>query len=52
MAENNVVFDEDDLNLLNEDDKTNDEKFKKFRQKVFKQMMEQSMFLACDILKK
>ena len=52
MAENHVVFDEDDLNLLNEDDKTNDEKFKEFHQKVFKEMMEQSMFRACDILKK
>ena len=51
MAENNL-FDPEDLKILNEDNTINDEKFKEFHQKVFKEMREQSLFLACDILKK
>ena len=51
MAENNL-FDPEDLKILNEDNTINDEKFKEFHQKVFKEMMEQSLFLACNILKK
>ena len=51
MAENNL-FDQEDLKILNEDNTINDEKFKEFHQKVFKEMREQSLFLACDILKK
>ena len=51
MAQNNL-FDQDDLKILNEDNTINDEKFKEFHQKVFQEMMEQSLFLACDFLKK
>ena len=51
MAENNL-FDQEDLKILNEDNTINDEKFKEFHQKVFKEMREQLLFLACDILKK
>ena len=51
MAQNNF-FDQDDLKILNEDNTINDEKLKEFHQKVFQEMMEQSLFLAFDILKK
>ena len=51
MAQNNL-FDQDDLKILNEDNTINNEKFKEFHRKVFQEMMEQSLFLACDFLKK
>ena len=48
MAENNL-FNNEDLKTLNEENKITDEKFQEFRKKVFDEMMEQAVFLACDI---
>ena len=48
MAENNL-FNNEDLKTLNEENKITDEKFQEFRKKVFDEMMEQDVFLACDI---
>ena len=45
-------FDEDTLNFLMEDNKINDEKLNEFHKKMFNEMLEQSLFLACDLLKK
>ena len=45
-------FDQDTLNFLMEDNKINDEKFNEFHKKVFNEILEQSLFLACDLLKK
>ena len=35
-----------------EDKKITDEKFNEFHKKMFNEMLEQSLFLACDLLKK
>ena len=35
-----------------EDNKINDEKLNEFHKKMFNEMLEQSLFLACDLLKK
>ena len=48
MAENDL-FNNEDLKTLNEENKINDEKFQEFHKKVFDEMMEQALFLACDI---
>ena len=48
MAENNL-FNNEDLKTLNEENKINDEKFQEFHKKVFDEMMEKALFLACDI---
>ena len=48
MAENNL-FNNEDLKTLNEENKITDEKFQEFRKMVFDEMMEQAVFLACDI---
>ena len=48
MAENNL-FNNEDRKTLNEENKINDEKFQEFHKKVFDEMMEQALFLACDI---
>ena len=48
MASNNL-FCEEDVKILDEDNKIIEEKFQEFHGKVFNQMMEQSLFLACDI---
>lgn len=48
MAENNL-FNNEDLKTLNEENKINDEKFQEFHKKVFDEMMEQALFLVCDI---
>ena len=45
-------FDQGTLNFLMEDDKINDEKFNEFHKKIFNEILEQSLFLACDLLKK
>ena len=45
-------FDQDTLNFLMEDNKINNEKFNEFYKKMFNEMLEQSLFLACDLLKK
>ena len=45
-------FDQDTLNFLMEDNKINDEKFNELHKKMFHEMLEQSWFLACDLLKK
>ena len=45
-------FDQGTLNFLMEDDKINDEIFNEFHKKIFNEILEQSLFLACDLLKK
>ena len=45
-------FDQGTLNFLMEDNKINDEKFNEFHKKMFNEILEQSLFLACDLLKK
>ena len=45
-------FDQDTLNFLMENNKINDEKFNEFHKKMFNEMLEQSLILACDLLKK
>ena len=45
-------FDEKTFEFLMKDNQTDDEKFKEFHKKMFNEMMEQAIFLACDILKK
>ena len=45
-------FDQDTLDFLMEDNKINNEKFDEFYKKMFNEMLDQSLFLACDLLKK
>ena len=45
-------FDQETFDFLMKDNEINDEKFKEFHKKIFNKMLEQAMFLACDILKK
>ena len=44
-------FDEETFEFLMKDNQIDDEKFKEFHKKMFNEMMEQAIFLACDILK-
>ena len=46
------MFDQDDLKLINNGNKINDEKFNEFHKKMFQEMLDQSLFMACSILKK
>ena len=45
-------FGEETFCFLMKDNEINEEKFKEFHKKIFKEMLEQAKFLACDILKK
>ena len=45
-------FDKETFEFLMKDNQINDEKFKEFHKKMFDEMIEQAIFLACDILKK
>ena len=45
-------FDRETFEFLMKDNQINDEKFKKLHKKMFDEMIEQAIFLACDILKK
>ena len=45
-------FDQETFDFLTKDNEINEEKFKEFHKKIFKEMLEQAKFLACDILKK
>ena len=51
MAGNNL-FHKDDLKILNEENEINDAGFQEFHKKIFNEMMEQSVFLAVEILSK
>ena len=45
-------FDQETFDFLTKDNEINEEKFKEFHKKIFKEMLKQAKFLACDILKK
>ena len=45
-------FDQETFDFLMKDNEINEKKFKEFHKKIFKEMLEQAKFLACDILKK
>ena len=49
MAANNLI--KEDKKILNdENDEIHDENFQEFHKKVFDEMLEQVMFLACKVL--
>ena len=49
MAANNLI--KEDKKILNdENDEIHDENFQEFHKKVFDEMLEQAMFLACKVL--
>ena len=45
-------FGEETFELLMKGNQINDEKFNEFHKIIFNEMMEQSIFLACDLSKK
>ena len=45
-------FDQETFDFLMKDNEINEEKFKEFHKKIFKEMLEQAKFLACNILTK
>ena len=55
MAQNNLLktfLTEEDFDFLEKDNKINDEKFQEFHKKMFEEMLDQALFLACKILDK
>ena len=55
MAQNNLLktfLTEEDFDFLEKDNKINDEKFQEFHKKMFEEMLDQELFLACKILDK
>ena len=42
-------FDQETLDILMKDNEINEEKFKEFHKKIFEEMVDQSLFLACNI---
>ena len=45
-------FDQETLDILMKDNEINEEKFKEFHKKIFEEMVDQSLFLACNIFLK
>ena len=49
MSANNLIK-EEDKKILNDETEIHDENFQEFHKKVFDEMLEQAIFLACKVL--
>ena len=45
-------FDQETLDILMKDNEINEEKFKEFHKKIYEEMVDQSLFLVCNIFLK